>query len=150
MGSVDLTSNKLINSAVAFEIDLDYRFLFIETNHPTILNNALQILEMYFNNVIGAELENFLPRVSKEHELICNSQDYDLKFFYDGEIIDSNDDEDLKRKYCNNELDKDYTLIEADITLKDNVSFYYLRKTLKIDDESVKEPILNRFKQVMA
>ena len=149
-GNVDLTNNPLINSKVNFEIDLKYCFLFIETNHPTILDKSLEILEKYLNEEIGGELENFLPRVSKEHELICNSLDFDLKFFHDGEIVDSEIDENLEKKYCNYELDKDYSLIEADITLDKGINFYYLRKTLKIDDKLKKEPILTRFKQVMA
>lgn len=149
-GNVDLTSNPLINAKVNFEIDLKYCFLFIETNHPTILDKSLEILEKYLNEEIGGELENFLPRVSKEHELICNSLDFDLKFFHDGEIVDSDIDENLEKKYSNYELDKDYSLIEADITLYNGINFYYLRKTLKIDDELKKEPILTRFKQVMA
>ena len=105
------------------------------------------MFEKYFNDELGWQVENFLAGVLKEHELICNSKDYELKFFYKGKIIDGDD---LKLKYLNNELNKDYTLIEANITLKDNISFYYFRKYLKIDELGVKDIVLERFKEVMA
>ena len=150
VGVIDLTDDGLVNSKINFEIDLKYLFLFIETNHPTILNRSLQILEPYFNDKIGGKLENFLPRVSKEHDLICNSKNYDLKFIHDGEIVDSDSIENLEEKYCNNELGKDFILIEADVKLEDGSSFFYLRKALQIDNEMFKIPVFDRFKKVMA
>lgn len=150
VGFIDLTKDSLVNSKINFEIDLKYLFLFIETDHPTILNKCLQILESFFNDTIGGKLENFLPRVSKEHDLICNSKEYDLKFIHDGEIVDSDSIDNLEEKYCNNELGKDFILIEADVKLNDGSSFYYLRKALQIDDETFKTPVFDRFKKVMA
>lgn len=149
IGVIDLTNDNLVNSKINFEIDLKYLFLFIETDHPTILNESLQILEQYFND-LGGKLENFLPRVSKEHDLICNSKNYDLKFIHNGEIVDSDSIENLEEKYCNNELSKEFILIEADVKLEDGSSFYYLRKALQIDNETFKIPVFDRFKKVMA
>lgn len=149
-GIIDLTNDSLVNTKINFEIDLKYSFLFIETDHPTILNKCLQILEPYFNDELGGKLENFLPRVSKEHDLICNSKDYDLKFIHNGEIVDSDSIKNLEEKYCNNELGKDFILIEADVKLEDGSSFYYLRKALQIDNETFKIPVFDRFKKVMA
>lgn len=149
-GIIDLTNDSLVNAKINFEIDLKYSFLFIETDHPTILNKCLQILEPYFNDELGGKLENFLPRVSKEHDLICNSKDYDLKFIHNGEIVDSDSIKNLEEKYCNNELGKDFILIEADVKLEDGSSFYYLRKALQIDNETFKIPVFDRFKKVMA
>ena len=117
IGVIDLTNDNLVNSKINFEIDLKYLFLFIETDHPTILNESLQILEQYFND-LGGKLENFLPRVSKEHDLICNSKNYDLKFIHNGEIVDSDSIENLEEKYCNNELSKEFILIEADVKME--------------------------------
>ena len=150
LGFVDLTNDSLVNSKINFEIDLKYSFLFIETDHPIILNKCLQILEPFFNDTIGGNLENFQPRISKEHDLICNSREYWLKFLHDGEIVDSDSIENLEEKYYNNELDKDFILIEADVQLKDGSSFYYLRKALQIDNETYKIPVFDRFKKVMA
>ena len=94
-------------------------------------------------------MENFLPRVSKEHDLICNSKKFNLKFFYNGKIIDCDDEQDLEKRYCQSELSKDYILLEADITLKNGFSFIYLRKCLNVDEKS-KDMVLNQFKRVMA
>ena len=150
IGFLDLTNDSLVNSKINFEIDLKYLFLFIETDYPTILNKCLQILEPFFNDIIGGKLENFLPDISKEHDLICNSKEYGLKFIHDGEIVDSDSIENLEEKYCHKELGKDFILIEADVTLEDGSSFYYLRKALQIDNETSKIPVFDRFKKVMA
>lgn len=149
-GFLDLREDSLVNSCIEFEIDLQYCFLFIGTNHPTILDKSLQILELFFNETVGGQLENFSPRMSKEHELICDSKDFDLKFIHDGEVVDEDSMENLGRKYCDGELDKDFILIEADVKLVDGSSFYYMRKALKIDDKCSKNSVLNRFKKVMA
>lgn len=149
-GFIDLRKDPSVNSRIDFEIDLQYCFLFIETNHPTILDKSLQILEQFFNENVGGKLENFSPRISKEHELICDSKDFDLKFIHDGEVVDEDSIENLGRKYCDGELDKDYILLEADVKLVDGSSFYYMRKALKIDDKYSKNSVLHRFKKVMA
>lgn len=148
-GYIDFEYNPLINSKINFEIDLDSLFLFIETNHQKILNKSINTLEPFFNEQIGGELENFIPKVSNEHNLICKSEDYHLKFFYKGDIVDSDTEDELDEKYCCNKLDPSYNLIEADIYLENNISFYYFRKSIDIIDESNKEYILKRFKEVM-
>ena len=148
-GSINLKNDALVNDYIDFEIDLKYQFLFIITNHQTILKKSIKIIEPFFKEQIGGELLNFLPRVSKEHELICRAEKFNLKFYHDGEIVDSEDDEDLEKKYCKSELSKDFILIEADIELKNNISFIYFRKCLSISDATQKNIILNTFKQVM-
>ena len=149
-GLVNLENDALVNSSINFEIDLESLFLFIETDHQAILNKCLNVIESFLKDNLSSALENFLPRVSKEHELICNSHDFNLKFFYDGKIIDCENDEKIEEKYCKSELPQDFILVEADIELEKNVSFSYYRRCLSIPDETSKEYILDRFKQVMA
>ena len=148
-GLVNLKNDPQVKDFVNFEIDLKYSFLFIQTDYLTFLNKCLQIIEPFFNDNLGGQLENFLPLVSKEKQLISNSKDFNLKFYNDGHIIDCEDDENIKLKYCKSELSKDYSLIEAEIKLKNGISFTYLRKAILIPDENTKKEIFEIFKKTM-
>ncbi|WP_054834778.1 hypothetical protein [Methanobrevibacter arboriphilus] len=98
------------------------------------------------------ELENFSPNSYNEHKMLFNAEDFDLKFVHNGTIVDGDIDDELEDKYRQKELGKDYRLIEADIQLTDDISFYYYRKSIMIPDEydeNSKETVLQTFEHAM-
>lgn len=144
---------KGLNKKILFEIRLNSRFLLIKSSNQKLKDETLKKLEFFFNSEMDAELENFLPNVANEYKLFCfYAEDFDLKFVHNGSIIDGDIDDKIEAKYCQQKLGKDYRLLEADIQLNDDISFYYFRKSIKIPDEyneSSKEQVLQTFEHAM-
>ena len=62
---------KIKNKTVNFEIDLKSLLIFIETEDQATAIRCIYLLDDEFAN-----LENYLPTVSAEHELICTASDF--------------------------------------------------------------------------
>lgn len=142
-----------LNKKIFFEIRLDSNLLLIESLNQKIKDDAFEKLEFFFNSKMDEELENFSPNAYNEYKLLCNAEDFDLKFLHNGSIVDGDIDDKIEDKYRQKKLGKDYRLIEADIQLNDDTSFYYYRKYIMIPDEydeNSKEEVFQTFEHIMS
>ena len=137
------------NSTIPFKIRLKSGFIFMETDFPIKKVSAVKIL----NYILNKHLIRFIPFYEDEFNFICNIADnYDSKFFFDGDIVH---DEKLEKQYCKKELKEDYSLFEAYLELKHDdskIPLYYYGDAIQFPPRVSKEDIeyaIQTFENVM-
>ena len=109
-------------------INLKSKFLFVISDKNFQKREVVKCLK----NIFKDKLSYFKPDISEEHEFLCSSKCDYLKFIHDNKIIN---DEELTKKYCDNELDDDYYFFEAKINFNNSSYFLYYGDVIKIKDK---------------
>lgn len=141
--------NNDYSSEIPFKIRIKSKFIFIETDFEMKKAKTAKAL----NKTLNKELIRFIPFYEDELKFICNiAFKHELKFFFDGDIIN---DTKLEKKYCMNELNEDYSLFEAYLELKTDqgkIPVYYYGDAIqfppRVNEEDV-EYVIQAFENVM-
>lgn len=112
------------NESINFLYKPQSNLLFLNAEKRSKKRRAFRLLYEIFKE----DIEIFKPSFSKEREMIRDAPEKSIKFLHENKLESK---QNLTKEYCENTLNEDYYLFEANLKY-DNFNFLYYRNAIKL------------------